>query len=266
MALDISKNFDVALRILRENPAIFIPSLASLLISASILALSIGLFFYSTGASFSAEAVLSNLSLALFIALLDFFLVLAVSAWFDSVSLYMVRQAWTRGNVDVDDCFSRGGRYALSIFGVDLAFSASMLIFGTGVFVPLLFGGFLSTVLSLFSLFFLALSFLFLYWRKESVVLKGGASDAILFSQDFFGRNASGTFLLIAFIFLFGFAIDFFGDALSQVLVAGLKYLGAPIFFGDAVALAVLFTSTLLYGVLARAIKLCVFLDANRKK
>lgn len=268
MPLDISRNFDVALRMLRENPAILMPGFASLLVSTSVIALSIGLFLYSAGepASGLYQAVLSNLPLAFFIFSVDLLLIVGVSAYFDSISLYMVRQVWRSGSLDMDDCFASGGRYAVPLVFVDLVFFALMLLFGAGFLLPLFLAGSspVFAFVSIFSLFFLVFSMLSLYWRREAVVLKGRASGALLFSQGFFAGNVSGTVLLIIFLFLAGFTLEFFGDSMAQLLAALFGYAGVPGFWGDAAALSLAFLSNLLYGVVSRVTKLCVFLDANR--
>lgn len=267
MPLEISRNFDVALRMMRENPALLIPGLASLLISTSVVALSLGLFLYSTGEPSSELylALISNLPLALFLFSVDFVIILGVSAYFDSVSLYMVRQLWRSGVLEIDDCFANGGKYAVQLVFVDLVFFSLLLLFGAGFLLPLLF--YKSPVfafVSLFSFFFLVVSLLSLYWRKEAVVLKGRASGALLFSQGFFAANVSGTVLLVLFLFLVGFTLEFFGDSVAQLLSAFFGYAGFPGFWGDAAALSLAFLSNLMYGVVSRVTKLCVFLDANR--
>lgn len=266
MPLEISRNFDVSLRMLRENPAIFIPSLASLLLSFSIIALTLGVFLYVAGISASSIPgfAVSNPLFAIFLVAVDLFLILGISAYFDSISLYMVRQAWRKGSVDLDDCFSRGGMYAVSLIGVELVYFAAILVFGAGVFFPLFFSSLSYALLSVASLFFLVLSSFFLYWRRESVVLRGKVPASLSFSCSFSTKNVSGTVLLAAFLFLLLFTIDFFGESLAGLFAAAFAYLGFPAFFGDAVALAVFFMSLLFYGALSRTVRLCVFLDANR--
>jgi len=265
MPLEISKNFDVALRMLRENPAIFIPSLASMFLSGSILALTLGVFLYTTNIPLASipDFALSHPLFALFLVAIDSFLILGISAYFGSISLYMVRQAWQRGSVDIDSCFSRGEKYAFSLVGVELVYSAVILVFSAGVFLPLFFSG-PYIVFSFVSLFFLVASSFFFYWRRESVVLKGNVSDALSFSHSFSTKNLFGTLLLAVFLFLMFFTIDFFGESLATLLAAGFVYLGFPAFFADAVSIAVFLMSLLFYGALSLTVRLCVFLDANR--